>query len=167
MTTLLLELRQAWRSLLHRKAYFFTCAATLTLVLGANAAIFAVVNATLLRPMPFATTGEVLQLFDQPPGTTDVLARNPLQQMEVSRIRESVRTLSRVEGFFLSELVITRNGEPEVAQGAAVTIGLFPMMAAPIAQGRLFLDTEGGPGQFVAVISDRYWRDMLGSGNVL
>ena len=55
MTTFALELRQAWRSLLQRKAYFLTCAATLTLVLGANAAMFAVVNATMLRPMPFAT----------------------------------------------------------------------------------------------------------------
>ena len=167
MHTFATELRQAWRSLLHRRAYFFTCAATLTLVLGANAAIFAVVNATLLRPMPFATEGEVLQLHDQPPGTTDVLARNPLQQMEVSRIHERAKTLARVEGFLLSERVITRNGEPDVAQTAAVTTGLLPMVGAPIAQGRLFLDSESGPGQFVAVISDRYWRDTLGAGNIL
>ena len=59
------ELRQAWRSLLRRKAYFFTCAATLTLVLGANAAIFAVVNATMLRPLPFATRGDVVHLLSQ------------------------------------------------------------------------------------------------------
>jgi hypothetical protein len=52
------ELRQTWRALLQRKAYFVACAATLTLVLGANAAMFAVVNATILRPMPFATKGE-------------------------------------------------------------------------------------------------------------
>ena len=58
------ELRYAWRSLLQRKAYFLTCAATLTLVLAANAAIFAVVDATLLRPLPFAASGAVLNLFD-------------------------------------------------------------------------------------------------------
>jgi predicted permease len=167
MTTFMTELRQAWRSLLYRKAYFFTCAATLTLVLGANAAIFAVVNATLLRPMPFAADGDVLQLFDQPPGTTAVLARNPLQQMEVSRVRASAKTLARIEGYLLSERVVTRNGVPGVASTAAVTPGLLPLVAAPIAQGRGFLDSEGGPGHFVAVISDRYWRDTLGAGNVL
>ena len=69
------ELRHAWRSLLRRKAYFLACAGTLTLVLGANAAMFAVVNATMLRPMPFATKGEVVHLFSQPPGTTGVLPR--------------------------------------------------------------------------------------------
>ena len=167
MPTFANELRYAWRSLLRRKAYFSTCAATLTIVLGANAAIFAVVNATLLRPMPFASPGEVLQLFDQPPGTTAVLQRNPLQQMEVARLRTSARTLARIEGFLLSERVITRNGGPDVAPTAAVTPGLLSMMAAPIAQGRAFLDSEGGPDQFVAILADRYWRDTLGGGDVL
>ena len=106
MRTFAKELRQAWRSLLQRKAYFLTCAATLTLVLGANAAMFAVVNATMLRPMPFATSGEVVHLFVQPPGTTAVLQRNPLQQMEVPRLRERARTLARLEGFLLSERVV-------------------------------------------------------------
>ena len=167
MTTLGRELRQAWRSLVHRKAYFFTCAATLTLVLGANAAMFAVVNATMLRRMPFAASGEVVQLFSQPPGTTGALQRNPLQQMEVPRLRERVRTLARLEGFLLSERVTTSGGEPAVAQAASVTIGLLPMMGAPIALGRGFLESESGPGQFVAIITDRYWRDMLGAGDVL
>ena len=167
MTTFVQELRQAWRSLAQRKAYFFACASTLTLVLGANAAMFAVVNATMLRPMPFATEGEVLQLFSQPPGTTGTLQRNPLQQMEVPRLRERARTLARLEGFFLSERVITLNGEPGVAQSAAVTAGLLPMMAAPIAQGRMFLANEDqAPGHPVAVISDRYWRDTLGGAGL-
>ena len=167
MTTFMLELRQAWRSLLQRKAYFLTCAATLTLVLGANAAMFAVVNATMLRPMPFKSRGEVLHLYSQPPGTTTVLQRNPLQQMELPRLRERVRTLARLEGFLQSERVVTLNGEPGVAQTAAVTPGLLSMMAAPIERGRTFLDGEAQPGQFVALITDRYWRDTLGARSVI
>ena len=66
------ELRHAWRSLLKQPAYLVTCAATLALVLGANAALFAVVNATMLRPLPFSTRGPVVQLFGQPPGTSSV-----------------------------------------------------------------------------------------------
>lgn len=167
MTTLAQELRQAWRSLLQRKAYFVACAGTLTFALGANAAMFAVVNATMLRPMPFPTKGEVVHLFSQPPGTTGALQRNPLQQMEVPRLRERARTLARLEGYLLSERVITLNQEPGIAPTAAVTTGLLSMMAAPIGQGRTFLESEGQPGHFVAVISDRYWRDQLGSGSVL
>jgi predicted permease len=161
------ELRQAWRSLRHRKAYFLTCAGTFMLVLGANAAMFAVVNATMLRPMPFATRGAVVHIFAQPPGTAGVLQRNPLQQMELPRLRERARTLARLEGFLLSERVVTIGGEPGVARSAAVTPGLLSMMAAPIEHGRSFTPSEGEPGHFVAVITDRYWRDTLGSKNAL
>jgi predicted permease len=167
MTMLGQELRQSWRSLLRRKAYFLTCAATLTLVLGANAAIFAVVNATMLRPLPFATRGEIVHLYSQPPGTTSVPQRNPLQQMEVPRLRERVRTLARLEGYYPFERVVTTNGEPVVARAAYVTPGLLSMMAAPLARGRHFLESEGGPGAFTAVVTDRYWRDTLGGGDVL
>jgi putative ABC transport system permease protein len=167
MHTFARELRHGWRSLLHRKAYFVACAGTLALVLGANAAMFAVVNATMLRPLPFATRGPVVQLFGQPPGTSTVLQRNPLQQMEVPRLRERARTLGRLEGFYLFERVVTLAGEPGVAKGATVTPGLLTMMAAPIAQGRSFTAGEGEPGHPVALITDRYWRDTLGSKSVL
>lgn len=167
MHTFARELRHGWRSLLHRKAYFVACAGTLALVLGANAAIFAVVNATMLRPLPFVTRGPVVQLFAQPPGTTTLLQRNPLQQMEMPRLRERAHTLARLEGFFLFERVVTLAGEPGVAKGATVTPGLLTMMAAPIAQGRSFTAGEGEPGHFVALITDRYWRDTFGSKSVL
>jgi putative ABC transport system permease protein len=161
------ELRQAWRSLVRRKAYFLTCTGTLILVLAANAAMFAVVNATMLRPMPFATRGPVVHLFVQPPGTTAVLQRNPLQQMEVPRLRERARTLARLEGFLLSERVVTLGAEPGVARTAAVTPGLLTMMAAPLAQGRAFAPSEGEPGHFVAIVTHAYWRDVMGSRGVL
>lgn len=162
MASLITELFQAWRSLLHRPSYLLTCGVTLTLVLGANAAIFAVVNTTMLRPMPFATSGEPLRLFAQPPSTSSAADRNPLQQMEVPRLRERLRTIARLEGFFPSERVILRNGEPDVAPAAAVTPGLLPMMAAPLTRGRWFTDDEGTPGHRVAIITDRFWRDTLG-----
>lgn len=167
MDTLTRDLRHAWRSLRQRKAYVCTCAATLALVLGANAAIFAVVSATMIRPLPFTTEGAVVHLFAQPPGTTGVLQRNPLQQMEVPRLRERARTLAQLDGFFLAERVVTRGAEPAVAKGATVTPGLLEMVRAPIAIGRAFLPTEGGPGQFVAIVTDRYWHDVLGGAAVL
>lgn len=167
MHTFARDLRHAWRSLLNRKAYLVACAGTLALVLGANAALFAVVNATMLRPLPFVTKGPVVQLFGQPPGTTTVLQRNPLQQMEVPRLRERARTLARLEGFYQFERVVTMAGEPGVAKGASVTPGLLTMMAAPVLQGRSFTASDEAPGQYVALITERYWRDKLGSQQVL
>src|SRR5688500_19452589 len=108
----------------------------------------------MLRPKHLATSGEVVQLYRQPPGTTGVLQRNPLQQMEVPRLRERLRTLARLEGFLLSERVTTLGGEPDVAQTASVTTGLLPMMGAPLALGRGFLESECGPRQVVALVTD-------------
>jgi putative ABC transport system permease protein len=163
------ELRHAWRSLVHRKVYFIACSGTLALVLSANAAMFAVVNATMLRPLPFSTRGPVVNVFAQPPGTSGVLDRNPMQQMEVPRVRARARTrtLARLEGFYLFERVVTIGGEPVVASGATVTPGLLEMLAAPVAQGRRFTATEGEPGHAVALITHRYWRDTLRSRDVL
>lgn len=161
------ELRHAFRSLLNRKGYLVACAGTLALVLGANAAMFAVVNATMLRPLPFTTEGPVVHLYGQPPGTTTVLQRNPLQQMEVPRLRERARTLARLEGYYLYERVVTLAGEPTVAKGATITPGLLAMLSAPIAQGRAFNPEEERPGHFVALVTDRYWRDALGGKPVL
>ncbi|HEX8030797.1 MAG TPA: ABC transporter permease, partial [Vicinamibacterales bacterium] len=62
---------------------------------------------------------------------------------------------------------MTLGGEPAVVQAAAVTSGLLTMMAAPIQLGRSFRPEEGEPGHFVAVVTDRYWRDTLGGGQVL
>lgn len=167
MQTWAREFRHAWRSLARRKTYLVTAAVTLTLVLGANAAVFAVVNATLFRAMPLTAQGPVVQLYAQPPGAAGVLARNPLQQMEMSRLRERARSLARLEGFYLSERVVTLAGEPGAVPAAAVTPGLLTMVTTPIALGRLFSPGEGAPGHFVAVVTDRYWRTQLDSREVL
>ena len=167
MAMMLMDLTHAWRSLNHRRAYFFTCAATLALVLGANAAIFAVVSATLVRPMPFVAGAPVVNLFMQPPGLTDPSQRNPLQQMDLARFRERARTMTRLEGYYLSDRVVQHGDEPAVVQSASVTPGLLQMLELPVQTGRTFLPEEEQPGHAVAVITDGYWRRVLGGAAVL
>ena len=158
------DLVHAWRSLLRRRSYFFTAAVTLALVLGANAAIFAVVSATLLRPMPFAAGDRVVQLFMLPPGMTAVSQRNPLLQMDVTRFRERSRTMKRIEGFLRGDRVVVQGTEPTAVPGAAVTPGLLEMMQVKVQSGRGFLTEEGQPGHNRAVlVTDSYWRQSLGS----
>jgi putative ABC transport system permease protein len=167
MAKMLMDFTHAWRSLRRRRAYFFTCAATLALVLGANAAIFAVVSATLIRPLPFVDRERVVQLFMAPPGLTDVAQRNPLQQMDFLRFRERARTMTRLEGFYPSERVVTQDGEPAVVESASVTPGLLQMLNAPVQAGRGFLTVEEQPGHDVALVTDGYWRRVLGGAEVI
>src|SRR5215203_3990997 len=166
MDKLRADLLHAWRSLRRRPAYLITCAGTLTLVLGANAAIFSVVNATLLRPLPFRTKERTVHLFTSPPGLIDPSQRNPLQQMDVSRFRERTRTLSRLEGFLLNDSVVIDKSEPAVIKTAAVTPGLLAMVPIPLQSGRPFLPEEEQPGHAVAIVTTGYWRRALRGGDV-
>ena len=155
------DLLHAWRALRRRRAYFLTASATLALVLGANAAIFAVVNATLLRPMPFAAGDRVVQLFMMPPGMTDPSQRNPLLQMDLTRVRERSRTMRRLEGFLRGDRVVLEAGEPTAVPGAAITPGLTAMMNIRVRLGREFRPEEGLPGHDVVLVTEGYWRRVL------
>ena len=157
----------AWRGLSRRRAYPLGAAATLALVLGANAAVFAVVNATLLRPMPFPPGAEVVQVFMAPPGLTDRGSRNPPQQMDLVRLRERARTMTRLEGFLVSDRVVTAGGEPTVVTSATVTPGLIDMLQMRMDAGRAFTESEGRTGTRAAVITEGYWQRALGERPVL
>ena len=158
---------QARRALARRPAYFLTCAATFALVLGANAAIFAVVSATLLLPMPFRAGDRVMQLYMLPPGLTGAHQRNPLQQMDYLLVRERARTMTRIEGFLPAERVVVEHGEPAVVKAAYVTAGLMPMMDAAALRGRVIEPADAESGRDVAVLSHRYWERSFGGEDVL
>jgi predicted permease len=166
MRRLFIDLLHAWRSLRRRRAYFVTAASTLALVLGANAAIFAVVSATLLRPMPFRAGDRVVQLFMAPPGLSDASQRNPLLQMDVARFRQRARTMKRIEGFLRGDRVVVLEGEPTVVPGAAITPGLIDMMGIRVSRGRALLAEEGQPGHDVLLVTDGYWRRALGEAPI-
>lgn len=167
MDTLRSDFLQARRALARRPAYFFTCAATFALVLAANAAIFAVVSATLLRPMPFRAGDRVMQLYMLPPGLSGTHQRNPLQQMDYLRVRERARTMKQVEGYLPAERVVVEAGEPAVVKTAYVTAGLMPMMDARAARGRVIEPADGEPGRDVAVLSHAYWQRSFGGEDVV
>src|SRR5688500_17287469 len=153
---------QARRALARRPAYFLTCAATFALVLGANAAIFAVVSATLLLPMPFREGDRVVQLYMLPPGLSGAHQRNPPQQMDFLRARERARSMKRIEGYLPAERVLFDGKAPDVVGAAYVTPGLMTMMGAKAGRGRLLEPADERPDQHVAVLSHGYWQRVFG-----
>ena len=162
MDTLRLDILHVARSLARRPAYLAACLGTLALVIGANAAIFAVVNATLLRPVPFVAGERTLAIYLNPPGTTEVRHRNPLRPIDLVRFREWSRTIARFEAFTPREKALTGGDEPEVVKGALVTHGLFEMMGVAPRLGRAFLAAEDRPQSGVAIISHGLWQRRFG-----
>ena len=163
METLRADLRHSVRTLARRPAYFFACAGTLALVIGANAAIFAVANATLLRPVPFAPGDRTVQVYLNPPGITDVSGRNPLHAIDLVRFRQWSRTMTRFESFSPREKALTGDGEAEVLKGAMVTAGLFEFMGETPQLGRFFSGAEDQPKSGVAIISHGLWVRRYGA----
>ena len=163
METLRSDVIHSVRSLRRNPAYFVACAGTLALVIGANAAIFAVVNATLLRPLPFVSGERTVQVYLDPPGSTAVGSRNPLHAIDLVRFRQWSRTMTRFESFNPREKALTGDGEAEVLRGATVTAGLFEFMGERPQLGRFFTAAEDRPRSGVAIISHGLWVRRFGA----
>src|SRR5262245_50226550 len=111
----MIELRQAFRALVRRPAYAIAAIATLSLVIGVNAALFAAINATLFRPVPLKSGERTVELYLNPPGLTDRTSRNPLHGIDLVRFRERSRTMTSIAGYALADRVLaTGSGDPSV-----------------------------------------------------
>jgi putative ABC transport system permease protein len=163
ISTGLQDLRYAARAL--RKSPGFTLIAALTLALGvgANTAIFSVVNAVMLRPLPFADADRLVRIWesnierDRP--TFAVSHPNFLDWRAQAGGFESLAAINNA-GF-----TWTTNGEAEIVLGLQVTATFLPTLKVTPALGRNFLDEEDRPGgnTRVVLLSDGLWRRAFGA----
>src|SRR5688500_11756498 len=94
------DLHHALRGLRARPAYAAVTILTLALVIGAATAVLAVVNATMIRPLPYPEADRLVRIYMQPPGTSEVRQRNPLSVRALLRMRGGALTqVDAVEGF--------------------------------------------------------------------
>ena len=165
MGSLLSDLRYALRSL--RKAPAFALAALIVLALGigANTAIFSVVNAALLRPLPFGHPDRLVRLWHTPPAQQfpgmkifSLSAANFLDWQQQNHSFESSAIYS-YGGF-----VRTGGGEPENIHASRVSKDFFPMLEVKPFLGRTFLPEEDQLGrEREVVVSYDYWKNHLGA----
>jgi len=159
--TLEQDIRYALRGL--RRAPAFTAVAILTLGLGigANTAIFSVIDATLLRPLPFAQPDRLIWLEHYYP-SLDLHAG--VSAPGFRRYAEETRILSAGAAVRNWTPGITGDGEPERVNGQWVTGRFFDVFGVPAALGRtLRADEAEGDGANVVVLSDAFWRRRFGA----
>src|SRR5215467_3812804 len=154
---LLADIRYALRTL--RKSPVFTAAAvlTMTLTIGANTAIFSVVNAVLIRPLPFAAPQRLMQVNEKndrlnlPTFASSVL--NYLSWKEQNRSFQDLGAIGN------GNYAITNRGDPEQLSGATITPSLMPILGIQPVLGRNFREGEDRPGaERVAILSQGLWR---------
>ena len=143
----------------------FSTVALLALVLGigANTAIFTVVNAVLLRPMPFVDPARLVSVRESSPqGTKDNVA-NPQNVGDWQKRNHSFEKIAAYIPFELT-LSLTGSGTPEEVPGSYVTREFLPLLGVHPALGRNFLPEEELPkAPDVALLSDGFWRRRYGA----
>jgi putative ABC transport system permease protein len=167
MDRMLKELRQAARSLGRSPGFTVVAVLTLSLGIGATAAVFAVLNAVALRPLPYPEAERLVWLSSPVPGV-EADARWGLSPAGYFHFREHATTLEEIGGFAgalgnpPAFNVVTEQGAERVA-GAVVTASTFRVLGARPQLGRLILDDDDRPGAApVAVLGHEFWLRNFG-----
>jgi predicted permease len=153
------DIRFGARMLLKSPAFTGVAVLTLALGIGANTAIFSVIDAALLRPLPYPDADRIVVLYqlDQDKQTDNPA---PADFLEFQRESKSFEQLAAYRGLPAN---LSGNGQPERVQSAIVTSGFFAALGVPALHGRTILpelDAPGGSG--VAVLSYGLWQRRFG-----
>ncbi len=163
METVLKDLRIAIRGLVRTPALTAAALVALALGIGANTAIFSVVDGVLLRPLPYPRAGRLTLLIDSNP--TAGFPRFAASPPNFADWRAQTHSFTDLAAFTGTNLSLTAPGvEPERIQGARVSAGFFAVMGVPPALGRAFRAQEDRPGAGdVVVLSRRLWQRRFGA----
>src|SRR5262245_12050860 len=151
INTFIQDLKYGLKMMWRNPGFTFVTVLTLALGIGATTAIFSVVNAVLLRPLPYRAPDRLALVFN---------ARG----QDFLRWRDQSKAFESMAAFNFNTTDLTGSGEPERLAVASVSTDLFATLGVAPALGRAFTpadDTEGGP--LVVVLSDSFWRRRFGS----
>jgi predicted permease len=152
------DLRHACRGL--RKAPVFTAVTVITLAfgIGANSAIFSLVNAVLLRPLGYAEPERLMLVYEGfgGPRKTGV---SPPDYVDLTALQ---RPFSSIGAYRTTQYELSGSGEPERITGVRVSASVFPILGVPPAIGRTFEEPDDQLGRDVAVLSHGLWQRRFG-----
>lgn len=162
MKSLAQDLRYAVRLLLKSPGFTLLAAITLALGIGANAAIFSVVNSVLLRPLPYQSPDRLMFVYSQFPSMN--FDRFWVDPMEYWEYREKNRSFEKLGAYVTGAVNVSGGEEPVRADAALASAGLFEALGVDAQLGRYYGAAEDLPnGDPVTVISDGLWRRAFGA----
>jgi putative ABC transport system permease protein len=161
METLIKDIRYAIRSLIRFPAFTVIAVVTLALGIGASTAIFSVVNALLLRPLPFTEPDKLTQVWE---ASIKQGQRHDVSYPNFADWRDQNQSFQQIAAYSDRTFNLTGDAEPERIQGVMTSPAFFPMLDVKPILGRVFLPEEDYPNKvFSAVISERLWRRRFNS----
>jgi predicted permease len=158
--TILQDIRYGFRNLIKHRGFTAIILITLAVGIGANTAIFSLVNATLLRPLPFKDPDQLVMVW----GTAPEASRRPFSEPNFLRYREQNHVFEQLASFNSVGINLTEGANPERVRGARVSADFFNLLGVQPVMGRTFLpgDDQAGHDE-VAILSDDFWRRRFGS----
>jgi len=159
---LLQDIRYSARTLLKHPGFAAVAVLTLALGIGANTAIFSVVENVLLRPLPYPQPGNIVQIWNTYPPQ---VPRGALSPGDYADWRRQNASFSEMGGYaqISQGFNLTGEGEPQRVLGSYASAGLFPMLGIRLAAGRYFLPEEDRAGSSpVVMLSHRLWQSRFG-----
>jgi len=165
MRTIAADLKYALRVLLRTPSFALAVIAVLALGIGANTAIFSIVNAVLLRPLPFGEADRLVRLFHVPP--QDTFPGMPTFSVSAANFYDWKRSARLFEGMAIYRFrpfVFTGGTAAEEVMAGAVGADFFEVVRTQPALGRTFLAEEDAPGHGnVVLLSDAFWKTHFGA----
>ncbi|HSS19153.1 MAG TPA: ABC transporter permease [Pyrinomonadaceae bacterium] len=162
METLLRDVRYGLRSFLKRPGFTVIVVLTLALGIGVNTAIFSVVQAVLLRPLPFRESSRLMAIGQTYPADREALVNFSFRNFV--DLREQSKSFERLGAYYNTNLTITGQGPATRLRGTVVTADVFPLLGANPSLGRVFVPSEDQKGGGTpAVISYESWQRYFGA----
>jgi putative ABC transport system permease protein len=158
MGTFWQDMRYGVRTLAKSPGFTLVAVLTMALGIGANTAIFTVVNAVLLRPLAFRDPGRVVLVREKSPYPTFSTSYENYKDW-----RDQSRSFESMQASCLTAMTLTGMGEPELIQTRYTTAGFFPLLGVTPVAGRNFLpDEDRAESAPVAMISYGLWQRRFG-----
>jgi len=160
MENLLHDIRFGFRTLIKNPGFSAVAIVALALGTGANTAIFSVVDAVLLRPLPYGNPDRLVMVWTSNPTT----ARDAIAAPDFFEYRDQNQLFEQLAAFSYDDFNLTSGDEPEHIAGTMVSANYFDTLGVSFTRGRGFLPGEDqGRAERVVIISDGLWKRRFGS----
>ena len=163
MRTLTQDLRFALRQMAKRPGFTAVVVLTMALGIGANAAIFSVLDAVLLKPLPYSHSDGLVKVWSRFTGIGLPNDQNAVSAPEFRDFQQLNRSFSDLAAINSGSFNLGVKGSPQRVVGASVSTGLFSMLGTQPVVGRNFLSEEGQPGRdHEVILSYGLWQRVFG-----
>lgn len=158
MQSLMQDFRYGLRVLAKTPGFTAVAVLTLALGIGANTALYSIVNTVLLRPLPFQDSQQLVSLGNFDTRRAPAIPQAPVSYPDAMDVRARNHSFQEVSVYNDNDATLTGIGEPLHVNVENVSANMFRLLGTQPSVGRAFLDSEDAPGHHVIILSDAFWR---------